>query len=65
MRNLRILTLILGCYLAGWVTADLLVPVILARRGERSSSMLEPATDRTASAHSSQPPPRTVQMERP
>jgi len=32
MRTLRILLLILGCYLAGWVTADLLVPHVLVSR---------------------------------
>ena len=32
MRTLRILLLVLGCYLAGWVTADLLVPHVLASR---------------------------------
>ena len=34
MRTFRILLLIMGCYLAGWITADLLVPVVLAGRGE-------------------------------
>ncbi len=36
MRTFRILLLILGCYLAGWITADLLVPVVVAGRTEQS-----------------------------
>jgi len=33
-RNLRILLLIISSYLVGWVTADLLVPHVLAFREE-------------------------------
>ncbi len=38
MRTLRMLLLILCCYLAGWVTADLLVPIVLAGRVEDRSA---------------------------
>ena len=48
MRTLRILTLISGCYLAGWVTVDLLVPVMLANRAEENGPVArraEPVRD--------------------
>ncbi len=49
MRTLRMLLLILGCYLAGWVTADLLVPIVLANRTDSASVKATSRGEATAS----------------
>lgn len=41
MRTLRILLLILLCYLGGWITADLLVPHVLASRQQAAQQRTE------------------------
>lgn len=51
MRTLRILSLLTCSYLTGWIIADMLVPVILTRRGETAIPV--PDTGMTASSHSS------------
>jgi hypothetical protein len=65
MRTLRMLLLILVCYLAGWATADLLVPIVLARRTDNTSNSATSHGNATAATQTTQQNARQEVVEHP